>query len=328
MIRSLFVVCLTSAALAAVPAAAQTRSAAAPEKAFDIVLERAASTAPGTYVLSGDALQPTTPHVPVVIQADLLRGAEKPTRTVRVPVAIGTEVAADAIVRLRVVTASGSPRAVGDAQGSGQAGHVRLVHEFTLSPGEYEIQAVVGHRSAAGLIASIAKKRLSVPDVWKGPMAVTPVIIGDAVLAGERKGAQPFTFGAATLSPAVKSQFDQKAEINIGFRVYNWGADSSKPEEAKPDLTVEYAFFEKLRAKTRFFNKMKPQELDAETLGKTFDPATGMVAAGMRIPLVAFPFGTFDMRVRITDNRTKQTSEQHVLFEVVPPGGQQAASRR
>lgn len=326
MIRSLFVVCFTFAALAAAPAAAQTRSAAA-DKAFDLVLERAATTQPGTYVLNGSALEPTPSQLPVIVQADVLRGTEKPSKTIRVAVALGTEVPSDATVRLRLVTASGTPRVIGDAQGSGAAGHVRLVHEFTVAPGEYEVQAVVGHRASGNLVAAIAKRRLTVPDLWSGPLAVTPVVVGDAALRGDRKGAQPFTFGATTLSPAVTNRFEQKAEIDVGVRVFNWSRNAASMEEGKPDLTVEYAFFEKTSSRSRFFNKMKPQQLTADTLGKTFDPATGMVSAGMRIPLVAFPFGDFDMRIRITDNRTKQTSEQHVLFSVVPPAGAEQAAR-
>jgi hypothetical protein len=329
MIRRIVPVLLTCSILAS-PLAAQTKTtqASADAKAFELVLERAAATTPGTYVLSGTSLQPAPGELPVVVQADVLRGAEKPQKTARVPVAIGTEVPADATVRLRVVTATGTPRVIGDAQGSGTAGHVRLVHEFIVPPGEYEIQAVVGHRSAGRLVAAIAKRRLTVPDVWSGPLAVTPVIVGDSALAGDRKGAQPFTFGAATLSPAVTNRFEQKAEIDIGFRVFNWSADPADPQKAKPDLTVDYAFFEKAGSRTRFFNKMKPQQLAADTLGKTFDAATGMVAAGMRIPLAAFPFGEFDMRVRVTDNRTKQTSEQHIPFRVVPPPSAQAAANK
>ena len=327
--RSLFVL-LAACGVATSPAHGQTRSTGpAQAKPLDIVLEHAATTSPGTYVLSGSSLQPAPAGVPVLIQADVLRGAPKPQKTARVAVAIGTEVPGDATVRLRVVTtAAGTPRVIGDAEGSGTAGHVRLVHEFSLAPGEYEVQAVVGHRSAGKLVAAIAKKRFAVADIWSGPLAVTSAIVGDSALAGERKGAQPFTFGATTLSPATSSRFEQKSEIDVGFRVFNWSADPAKPDQAQPDLTVEYAFLEKTTARTRFFNKMKPQQLAAETLGKTFDPASGMVAGGMRIPLAAFPLGVFEMRIRVTDNRTKQTSEQHVPFEVVPPAGAREAATR
>jgi len=42
------------------------------------------------------------------------------------------------------------------------------------------------------------------------------------------------------------------------------------------------------------------------------------VSAGMAVPLASFPFGEFELRVRVTDNRAGRTSEQKTRFKVSP----------
>jgi hypothetical protein len=42
------------------------------------------------------------------------------------------------------------------------------------------------------------------------------------------------------------------------------------------------------------------------------------VHGGMSVPLAPFPFSEFQLTVRVTDNRTKQTVSQNVRFVVVP----------
>jgi hypothetical protein len=96
--------------------------------------------------------------------------------------------------------------------------------------------------------------------------------------------------------------------------VFDWTAKATE----KPDLTVEYLFYEQGATRLTFFNKTKPQRLSEATLGPKFDPASGMVTAGTRVPLAAFTFGEFELNVKVTDNRSKQTAEQKVRFSVIP----------
>jgi hypothetical protein len=253
--------------------------------------------------------------VPVLLQADVLRGSE---RTIRVPVVVGAEVPQAVDVRVRVVTSESgreTSRVVGAATGSGTVGHMRFVHEFSLAPGEYEIQAVVGHRrTEGGFIATLAKARLIVPDIWSNALAVTPIVIGEAVGTARRTDIRPFNFGPTALTPAVKEPFPQSGRMNVAFRIFNWTAKDGE----KPDLTVEYLFYQQGDKRLNFFNKIKPQKLTAETLGDAFDPAVGMVTAGMLIPLGSFNIGDFQLRVRVTDNRSKQSDERQVRFAVAP----------
>jgi hypothetical protein len=307
-------VLLTALALST-PSAAQSTGLGT-EGAVDALLAKAASTEPGTYIVTDAGIERSPIDVPMVAQSDVLKGADK---TTLVAVAVGTQVPRAAIVHLRLVTAGAGASVVGDATGSGQPGHVRLVHEFTLAPGEYELHSVVGHpRPEGGTLAALAKTRVTVPDVWNGQLALTPIVIGDAAAIAQRQG--PFSFGSTTLSPAVSRHFRQDGALNVAFRVFNWteGTGPASAATAKPDLNVEYVFYEVTETRLAFFNKVKPQQLTAETLGDKFDPSQRALAAGISLPLAAFPFGEFEMEVRVTDNRSRRTSEQQVRFVVAP----------
>lgn len=279
-------------------------------------MPRLAATAPGTYVVKGTQLTPAPEEVriPAMLQADVLRGLGNATR---VGIVVGAQAPRAVDVRLRVwAVAVGreAARVVADAGGSGTAGPMRLVREFPLSPGDYDLEAVVGHpEPGGGLIVAVVKSHLTVPDVRGGRLAITPIVAGEAKNGG-RQASVPFIFGRTTITPSVSPRFPQEGAISVAFRIYNWTAKG----EEKPDLTVEYLFYERGTKGTHFFNKIKPQPLNADTLGTAFDPAAGAVAAGMLIPLGSFTFGDFQLTVKVTDNRAKTTAERHLDFAVAP----------
>jgi len=307
---------LAALALAGRSSAQVESAGSAATKLLDTLLDRAKTTAPGTYAVTAGSLEPAAPAMPLVVQADAFRG---PDRTIRVALVLGAEVPQGTDIRLRIVapagTPTGAPRVVADATASGQAGRLRLVREFTLGAGEYDVQAVVGHPgTGSDLIAALVKYRLTVPDVWRGPLAVTPIVLGESVSAAPPAQTGAFIFGPTALIPATSNGFAQGGELHVAFRVFNWKAEPGK----KPDLTAEYTFYQQTEKRLAFFNKMKAQRLDAGTLGEAFDPAAGVVTAGMTVPLQAFPFGEFQLKVRVTDNAGGQSAEQQVRFVVSP----------
>jgi hypothetical protein len=305
---------VTTALVALLPVAALAAAPAA--RPFEALLPRIGAAAPGTYVVSKTALVavPDDARVPVLLQADVLKG---PERSARVGLVVGADVTLAADVRLRVLTASAAKeggRVVADAGAVGTPGPLRLVREFGLPPGDYDVEAVVGYTRPGGdLIVAIGRSRLSVPDIQGGSLAVTPVVAGEAATTA-RPANLPFVFGKTTLTPAVSPRFRQDRTISVAFRIYNWTARA----EEKPDLTVEYLFYEQGTKGLHFFNKVKPQQLTADTLGTAFDPAAGSVAAGMMIPLGSFTFGDFQLLVKVTDNRNRQSAERRVAFTVAP----------
>jgi len=308
---------LLAVVAATVPLAGQTRQdRAGAQRPFEALLPRVAALAPGTYVVSKTAFVPATEaaRIPVLLQADVLRG---PERAARVGIAVGADAKQTVAARLRVLTvatAGEKARVVADAGGPGAPGPMRLVREFSLQPGDYDLEAVIGHPGpGTDSTVAVARSRLSVPDIRSGALSVTPIVRGEAsTTAGE--ASLPFVFGRTTLSPAVSPRVSQDGALSVAFRVYNWTAQA----EEKPDLTVEYLFYEQGAKGLHFFNKTKPEPLNADTLGPGFDPSAGMVAPGMMIPLGAFTFGEFQLIVKVTDNRNQQSAEQPIRFTVAP----------
>jgi len=318
-----------AAALAVAIAPAATQTAAPPSqghrtaatspaarveaRALTTLLDRATATQPGTYLVSGDELSPLSEPVPVFVQADALPG---PDRTVRGAIALGARVTQPASTRVKVVSIRASERrVVSDVSGSAAAGVVRAVDLVTLQPGEYEVLAAVAEARGGGAIAALTTSRLVVPDLRRGDLALGPVVLGDAVAATPAASRHsPFVFGPTAIRPAADNRFGRSGDLHVGFRIYNWSA----PDGTAPDLLAEYVFHEGTSQGDRFFNKVKPQPLNGDTLGAGFDASAGVVNSGMTIPLDAFPIGDFQVTVRVTDNRTKRTVSQASRFNVVP----------
>lgn len=289
-------------------------AASAAAQALSALLDRAASPEPGTYLVAGMALEPSKDPLPVIIQADARRG---PENSVQVIVSLGAQVKQPAVTRARIVAAGGAtPTVFSDISGSSPAGSMRAINKMALRPGEYEMQAAVAQRGSGGkVLASLVRSRLVIPDLWRGSLAVSPLVLGDAVAAAPVSTAgSPFVFGPTAVRPSAGGRFAQGGDLHVAFRVFNWTA----PPQDKPDLQVEYVFYERTPQRGQFFNKVKPQALNAHTLGERFDAASGAVNGGMSIPLAAFPFGEFQLTVRVTDRRTKQTASQDARFFVVP----------
>ena len=282
---------------------------------LDQLIERGAEFATGTYTVTDGGVVADTITRSLVVQADVRRG---PAPTIRAAIVLGAEIPQPYEARIRVLAApvaSGPSPAAGDARGVGQAGQTRFIRELTLSPGEYQIHAAIASpRTGGGATVTFSKIPLVVPDVWRGTLAVTPVVLGDEVTTMRENAPAPFAFEPTLLTPTVNGRIAQSGRLHVAFRVYNWAPDQS----AKPDLGVEYVFYELTPRGARFFNKMKPQHLNAGVLGAALDVSDGAVTAGASLPLLSFPFGEFELTVRVTDNRSRQRAERKVRFAVVP----------
>lgn len=273
----------------------------------------------GAYVVSGGRLAPAEDRdaTPLFVQADFdHRGA-----TARqVLVAVGTQASGPWTLQLEVNPAGQSRRDTDPPAArlslSGQPGRVRDVRQLALAPGSYEIvAALVRLGDAGGVLGTVVRRPLVVPSAPSSTLVASPIVLGEAV-SSSPVGAdgEPFRFGPSRLTPAVINRFRQADRLHLALRVFGWKADAS----AKPDLTVEYLFQQQIGPRLRFFNKTRPQELNAATIEKAFDGASGEVTAGMSVPLEAFPPGSFQVTVRIRDKRTQASTVQTAAFVVTP----------
>jgi len=301
-----------AALTAASPTLGQDSAGPALEARLAAPLDRAATLPPGSYVMRGPSFEPAAEHMPVILQADMTRAASAPNA--RVTVVAGAELTQPAVAKLRVVGASGS--GAFEASGSATPGPMRLTRDFLLPPGEYDVTAAIGLRGSGGsLSASVERTRFVVPDLWNGPLAVSPLVLGDAAAAVRPdEGGRAFVFGPTALRPVSSVRFTQQGALRVALRIFNWKGERGE----QPDLKVEYLFYQQRPRRLAFFNKTRPQELRAGSLADAFEAASRMVTAGMTIPLVSFPFGDFEVRARVTDKRSGATAERQARFTVSP----------
>jgi hypothetical protein len=269
---------------------------------------------PGTYRVTGGRLERAdeSAHLAVLVQADARRGTD---RRVRVPLAVSAEVPQNWTLYIRILRVDGAagPGNPVEESLSGASGRIRAIREFTLEPGNYETVVALTRPSGGGWIGTLVRNPMSVPNVWDGPIAAAPVVLGDDVAAARADERElPFVFGPTRLTPALGNRFRQDDDLHFALRVYNWKED----ENAMPDLSLEYVFYQQMGERLRFFNKLKPQTLNAETLGAAFDGSSRAVTTGMTVPLANFPPGEFELTVRILDVRTRESVTQKVRFFV------------
>jgi len=134
-----------------------------------------------------------------------------------------------------------------------------------------------------------------------------------APLTPQEQVEQPYTFGTTQIVPVMNPKFVKTGEVSVVFLIYNTAQDANK----KPDVAVEYSFYQKLAAAEKFFNKTSPQAFNATTLPPQFDPAAGhQLVAGQSVPLASFPEGDYRLEIKVTDKLSGKTLTQNVIFKV------------
>jgi hypothetical protein len=166
------------------------------------------------------------------------------------------------------------------------------------------------------------KHALTVPDFWNGELATSSVILAanvepmQAPLTPQEMKEQPYALGSTRITPATSAKLSKKGELSVVFIVYNTGQDPNR----KPDVTVEYVFYQKLATAEngeKFFNKTNPQNFNATTLPPQFDPAIGhQLVAGQSVPLGSFPEGDYRLEIKVTDKLTGKNVTHNVPFTV------------
>ncbi len=186
---------------------------------------------------------------------------------------------------------------------------------------DYDVYVALRERAAKGgqPKMTVIKESLSVPNFWNDELATSSVLLTSRAetvptpLSEEQQADNPYTLGTVRLSPSLDQKFKKPEDLNIIFWVYNPGLDTAK----KPDITIEYAFHQKAGDTEKYFNRTRPQKLDAQTLPPEFDLAAGhQLPGGQTIPLASFPEGDYRLEIKVTDNIAKKTVTKDVRFNV------------
>ena len=239
----------------------------------------------------------------------------------------GAPTAAEASVMLRSLTAKtdgvGYPyeAAYGvetsDADGNASA----LRRALSLSPGEYDLYIALLERDRRGEKKwAVLKQQITVPDLAGQGLRLSSVIVADRVdaLPGPVPAAEqlmrPYALGAAELVPAPDDELRQDETLHVAFLIYDATSDAA----GKPDVRVEYRLYLQNFASERLLGSTAPQRLDSATLPGSFDLRAGQqLAAVQSLPLATYKPGTYRLAIRVIDNRSGATAEEHVRFVIV-----------
>ena len=202
----------------------------------------------------------------------------------------------------------------------------KISRSFTVAAGAYDVYVLVKEpssdkKNAPAPKTSLLKQTITVPELWNDELNTSSVIVADRIdplpapLTSQQMIERPYALGAMEIVPASSNKFTKKSELQPFLLIYNAKTDSAN----KPDVTVEYNFYSKEAAGEKFFNKTKPQDLNAQTLPPQFDFAAGhQLQSGQAVPLATFPEGDYRLEIKVTDKIANKTLTREVNFSVNP----------
>ena len=199
----------------------------------------------------------------------------------------------------------------------------KMQRAMQLPGGEYDVFIAIKDRSTGDKKQmpkmGLLRHSLRVPDFKKAELQTSSVMIGtieplDKPLSASEQQENPYTFGVMKIVPALEPKLPKTGELSLIFWIYGAGID---PVTRKPNVTVEYSFYQKTGDAEKYFNKTAPQDLNAMTLPPDFDLAAGHQLPGsLGVPLMSFPAGDYRLEIKITDKASGKALTQNVTFTV------------
>jgi hypothetical protein len=201
----------------------------------------------------------------------------------------------------------------------------RLPAAMMVAPGTYDAYVLIKEPAAsvknkkAAAKAGLLKVALNVPSYATSELTTSSLIVTNmlAVLKAPPSPAElaanPYLFGSTVVMPSLDSKFSKNDELNVFFFIYNSGLDA----DGKPDVTVDYNFYQRTGDAEKFFNKTPALELNAKTLPSTFDGRAGhQLPGGQGLPLASFPEGEYRLEIKIVDKLAGKTKIETCRFTV------------
>ena len=202
----------------------------------------------------------------------------------------------------------------------------KVSRAMAVKPGDYEVfialkEATKGNppRNAPPAKIGLLRRDVAVPDFVKAELATSSVIIASDIqpvttpLTAQQQQDSPYTFGTMTVVPSADQKLKKAGELQVLFWVYGAETDAS----SKPDVTIDYSFYQKTADGEKYFNKTAPQALNATTLPPEFSTAAGHQLPGsLVVPLGSFPAGDYRLEIKITDKKSTKTLTQNATFTV------------
>lgn len=202
----------------------------------------------------------------------------------------------------------------------------KLSRAAALKAGQYDAYIAIkekgtDQKNAPPAKLGLLRREITVPDFNLPELTTSSVILANSVepvtaaLTRAQQEENPYTFGPMKIVPTPDGKFLKSAELQVVFWIYGVGAAAG----GKPDVTVDYNFYQRLAEGEKYFNKTAPQLLNAQTLPPEFNPAAGHQLPGsLIVPLTAFPSGEYRLEIKVTDRPSGKAVTQNVNFTVLP----------
>jgi hypothetical protein len=166
----------------------------------------------------------------------------------------------------------------------------------------------------------VLRQSLMVPDFNKAELQTSSIILARSVepqqtaVKPDEQQDNPYVFGPMKIVPSADGKFPKASELNVVFWIYGAGEATG----GKPDVQVDYNFYQKLSSGEKYFNKTAPQALNATTLPPEFSVAAGHQLPGsLVVPLMSFPEGDYRLEIKVTDKAAQgKMVTQNVDFTV------------
>lgn len=333
--------------------AAQRQEASPLAKLADEVMKGAA---PGTYLVTPpkdpsakdakdakDVPSQPAPEIPLTWRADFLKAQQG---LIFVPFTVSLEPgkltsSVAAYLRIAPKGATGLPAAAAGQKAAaypfedvyftelrpgGPGQPVRLTRAFAVAPGSYDVYVALRERPSGSTAAdapvkvALMKQELTVPDYHGEELQTSSVLVADKIeplsapVSPEAMKERPYVLGDSEVTPAIDMKFKKTEELQLVFQIYGAKYGSDK----KPDVSIDYVFFQKEAAGEKPFNRTPTQTLSDKTLPPNFDPEMGhQLMTGQGVPLQSFPEGDYRLEIKITDNKAQKSVTRDVLFTVV-----------
>jgi hypothetical protein len=217
----------------------------------------------------------------------------------------------------------------------------KLSRAIQLRPGQYVAYIAIKEKSAAPAASQqnnrnnrndrnapppaaapgkvgLLRHEITVPDFGGADLTTSSIIVArsvDQVAAPPAdQESNPYVFGPMRIVPSPDGKFAKTAELSVIFWIYNAQAAAT----GKPDVTIDYNFYQKLAEGEKYFNKTAPQQLNAQTLPPEFNVAAGHQLPGsLVVPLGSFPVADYRLEIKITDKTSGKSVTQNVNFSVL-----------
>lgn len=192
---------------------------------------------------------------------------------------------------------------------------------FGVPPGEYDLYIALLERDVKGQRKwAVLKQPITVPDLATPALRMSSVILADRVdplrdaVPELERPLRPYAFGSSEIVPATDDELRSDEALHVAFLIYDATPDAS----GKPDVRVEYRLFQQNFSGERLLGATAPQMFDVSTLPGDFDLRTGQqLAAVQSLPLHTYKPGTYRLAIRVTDQRSRATTEESVRFVLI-----------